>query len=39
MGALIGWQLEAAVRWYKLGGLLAGLDLHEGGSWGGLKLI
>ena len=25
--------------WFKLGGLLAGLGLHEGASWGGLGLI
>ena len=34
-----GWQLGVAWGWFKFGGLLAALDLHEGGSWGGLGLI
>ena len=36
---LIGWQLGVAGEWLKLVGLLAGLDLHEGSSWGGLCSI
>ena len=37
--AVIGWQLGVAGGWFDLGGGQAGLDLHEGGSWGGLGLI
>ena len=37
--ALIGWQFGVAGGWFKSGRRLAGLDLHEGGSWRGLGLI
>ena len=38
--ALIGRQLGVAGGLFGFGGeVQAGLDLHEGGSWGGLGLI